>query len=91
MKRVFLAIALSIMLITSGCSNSSEPKLSEEEIISIVLKNHTSHIGKVKILSIAHNGNEYIVEWEIKENCEYGTDYINDQNGEIKKGETTIC
>ena len=75
----------------TGCNNFTTPKISEDEVKSIVLKQHNKHIGKVEIISVSHKGNEYLFEWENKENCENGTDYVNDQNGEISKGETTIC
>lgn len=91
MKRLFLVFSLIFIFVVIGCSNISEPKISEDEVKSIVLKEHTGDIGNVKVISVTHKGNEYIVKWENQDNCESGTDYINDQNGKIKKGETTIC
>jgi len=91
MKKIVLAFSISFILVMSGCNNFSKPKISEEEAKSIVLKDHTKHIGKVEIISVSHKGNDYIVKWENKENCENGTDYVYDQNGEITKGESTIC
>lgn len=91
MKKIVLAFSLLLILVMSGCNTFSEPTISEEEAKSIVLKEHTKYIGKVEIISVSHKRKEYIVKWENKENCENGTDYINDQNGEITKGESTIC
>lgn len=91
MKRIVIAFSLLLILVMSGCNNLSEPKISEEEAKSIVIKDHTKHIGKVEIISISHKGKEYIVKWKNKENCENGTDYVNDQNGEITNGVATIC
>ncbi|MGN1400986.1 MAG: hypothetical protein ACI4XL_05735 [Bacillus sp. (in: firmicutes)] len=91
MKRIMLACTLLLIFVVSGCNYFSEPKITEEEVMSIVLKEHTKHIGKVEVLSVSHKGNEYIVKWENKENCEYGTDYVDDRNGEITKGEIMIC
>ena len=91
MKRVFLLTALVLILGMSGCNNFSDPKITKEDVKTIVLKEHNNHIGKVEIISVSHKGKEYIVKWENKENCENGTDYVNDQNGEITKGEATIC
>lgn len=88
MKRIILVCSLLFM---PGCNNFSEPEISEDEAQSIVLKQHTKHIGKVVIISVSHKGNEYLVQWENKENCESGTDYVNDQTGEITKGEVSIC
>ncbi|MED3550758.1 hypothetical protein [Cytobacillus praedii] len=91
MKRIVLAVSLSLILVMSSCNNFSEPKISEEEAKSIVLKEHTKNMGKVEVISVMHKGNVYIVKWENKENCENGTDFIDDQDGTITKGETTIC
>ncbi len=91
MKQIVLVFSSLLILVVSGCNYFSEPKISEKEAQSIVLKAHTSHIGNAEIKSISHQGNEYMVKWENEENCENGTDYVNDQNGEITKGETAIC
>lgn len=91
MKRIVLALSLLLILVMSGCNKFSEPQITEEEAKSMVIKDHTKHIGKVEIISISHKGNEYIVKWKNKENCENGTDYVNDQNGEITNGVATIC
>ncbi|MGN7400094.1 hypothetical protein ACTHO0_09575 [Cytobacillus praedii] len=91
MKRIVFSFSLSLILVISRCNNFSEPKISEEEAKSIVLKEHTKNIGKVEVISVRHKGNEYIVKWENKENCENGTDFIDDKDGTITKGETTIC
>lgn len=48
-------------------------------------------MGEVKIISLSHKGHQYIIKWENKENCENGTDYVNDKNGKIVKGEASIC
>jgi hypothetical protein len=91
MKRIVIACFLLFILIMTGCNNLSTPKISEDEARSTVLKEHTKHNGKVEIISVIHNGKEYVVEWENKENCENGTDYVHDQTGEITKGEVSIC
>lgn len=91
MKRMIIACFLLFILIMTGCSNFSTPEISEDEVKSIVLKEHTKHIGKVEIISVIHKGNKYLVKWENKENCENGTDYVHDQTGEITKGEVSIC
>ncbi|MEK5056837.1 hypothetical protein BK126_25230 [Paenibacillus sp. FSL H7-0326] len=90
-KRIFLAFSLFLILVMSACNNFSEPKISEEEAKSIVIKENTKLIGKVEIISINHKGNKYTIKWNNKENCENGTDYVNDQNGEITTGLRTIC
>ena len=85
MKRFFLVLSLFFVFVMAGCSNISESKILEDEAKSIVLKNHSGTTGNIEIISITHKGNKYIVKWENKDNCEDGTDYINDRNGEIKK------
>ncbi|EIT84470.1 hypothetical protein A374_15132 [Fictibacillus macauensis ZFHKF-1] len=91
MKRTVLVFSLLLLMITSGCNNFSKPKISEDQARSIVLKEHTKHIGKVRIISVSHKGEKYSLKWENKEKCEHGTDYVNDQNGEITKRESSIC
>ena len=91
MKRIVIVCSLLFILIITGCNNLSTPKISEDEAQSIVLEEHTKHIGKVKIISVSHKGKEYVVQWENKENCENGTDYVHDQTGDITKGEVSIC
>ncbi|OCA87941.1 hypothetical protein A8F94_08930 [Bacillus sp. FJAT-27225] len=88
MKQIISAFFLSLLLIMSGCNNSSvPPKISKEEAKSVVLLQH----GKVKIISVSHQDNEYIVKWEDKANCSSGTDYVDDDNGEITKAEMKMC
>lgn len=78
-------------MVMCGCNQKSMPKISEEQAKSVVLKSQAKNIGKVEIKSVSHKGNEYIVKWENKDNCENGTDYINDENGKIINAETSIC
>ncbi|WP_433744470.1 hypothetical protein [Falsibacillus pallidus] len=89
MKRFVLS--LSLVLIVSGCNSFSNPKVTEEEAKSIVMNDHSKHIGTVEIISVSHRGHKYIVKWENKDNCENGTDYVDDQSGKIKNGITSIC
>jgi uncharacterized membrane protein YkoI len=91
LQKIVSIVCLSLILVMNGCNHLSKPKISEEQAKSIVLESHTKHIGKVEIKSVSHKGNKYIVKWQNKENCENGTDYIDDENGKMLKGETTIC
>lgn len=88
-KFVVGLIAVSLFIVTA-CDNS-EPIFSVGKAKSIVLERHTGNNGAVKIISVSHENNEYIVKWEISENCESGIDIVNDKNGEIKRGQTSIC
>jgi uncharacterized membrane protein YkoI len=89
-KNWFIISVVFSLCITTGCQNSS-PKITAEEAEEIVIKNHTRDIGEVEIISLIHKRGKYILEWENSDNCEDGTDQIDDQSGEFIKGETSIC
>ncbi|MGP4107773.1 hypothetical protein [Virgibacillus sp. L01] len=93
MKKVsFIILIVFIMFIVSACeNNSASPKITEEEAETIVMERHSGGIGEVKIKSVSHSSGEYIVEWEIDADCEFGTDYVDDQGGKIEKAEETNC
>lgn len=78
-NRIDLTLSLLLNLIVSGCGKLLEPKISEEEAKSIVLEEYSDDFGEVTILSVSYKEIKYIIEWENKENCEEGTDYIDDQ------------
>ena len=88
-KFVMGLIVVSLFIVTA--CNNSEPIISEEQAKSIVLDYHTGNNGEVKIISVNYENDGFIVKWEIEENCESGTDIVNDKNGEIKSGQTSIC
>lgn len=87
-KPTFMVMILFILLISASCES---PKISEDEAVSIVLESHSRGSEEVKIKAVSHRFGEYKVEWEIDANCEFGIDYIDDQSGEIIKGEETNC
>jgi uncharacterized membrane protein YkoI len=93
MKKITIILVLLFAFLLSGCTsiNSNTPEITKEEAKQIVVERHTGNIGEVKIKSVSHKNGEYIIEWENKENCESGTDYIDDENGEIKRGKNKIC
>jgi uncharacterized membrane protein YkoI len=82
-------VAIAILIFVGGCLHP-KPKITEEQAKTIVIKQHSGNIGKVEIISINHENGEYKIKWTNKENCESGTDKI-DESGEIKKSEATIC
>lgn len=86
----FIGLVSLLLFSTSGCENV-DPKITEEQAKSIVIENHTDNQGKVEIISVTYKKNEYIIVWEKIANCENGIDYIDDQSGEVKRAETTIC
>lgn len=89
MKKTVVILVLLMSFVLSGC-NSIESKITEKQAKSLVLEHHTKHIGEVEIISITTKLNKYIIQWENKGNCEYGTDSVN-KKGEIKMIEASIC
>jgi uncharacterized membrane protein YkoI len=85
-----LVVFAILIFVVSGCLNP-KPKISEDQARTIVIKQHSGNIGKVEIISVNHENGEYKIKWDNKENCESGTDYLDDENGEIKKGEASKC
>ncbi|MGI8386951.1 hypothetical protein [Robertmurraya sp. P23] len=91
MKKIGCVVIFVLLLfISNGCKNIN-PKITEEQAKSIVIEHHTNNNGTVDIISVTHKKNEYIIVWEKEENCENGIDYIDDRDGEITRGQTTIC
>jgi hypothetical protein len=82
---------LAVSLLLNTACGQSEPIISEEKAKSIVIERNSGTNGDVKVLSISHKNNEYTVKWEIAENCESGIDVLDDETGEVKRGENTIC
>ena len=91
MKKIgYIIVFVLVLFIASGC-NDATPKITEEQAKSIVIEQHTNTIGEVEIISVTHKNNEYIIEWENKENCENGIDSVDDQDGEVEMVEASIC
>ncbi|PFA63062.1 hypothetical protein CN378_18685 [Bacillus sp. AFS015802] len=83
MKRTIFTFS-SLLLV--GCQGI-ESDLTEDQAIAIVMEHHS---GKVEIVSVTKEWNKYIVAWENEENCEWGTDSVNEK-GEVENEETAIC
>lgn len=90
MKNLVSAMFVSLIVIVSGC-NHPELNVSEDQAKSSVIDLRTGNIGKVEILSIELKSNNYLVEWENKENCEHGVDSVDAENGEIEMITAAIC
>lgn len=91
MKRIGPIILFIFILITANGCAGSNPKIMEEQAKSMIIEHHNNNIGEVEIISVTHKNKKYIIEWENKENCENGIDNVNDQNGDIKMVEASIC
>lgn len=93
MGKITIMLVLLFAFILSGCTNmnSNTPEITEEEAKQIVIERQTGNYGEVKIKSVSHKNGEYIIDWENEENCESGTVYIDDDNGEIIRGKNSIC
>lgn len=90
MKKIaYFSIVLLILMLTA-CGNM-EPEISQEKAESVVVEFHSGEIGEIKITSVTHKSGKYIIEWENEEDCASGIDHVDDQNGEIVKGKTSIC
>ena len=91
MKKIGSIIIFFLILITANGCAGLNPKITEEQAKSMVIEHHSNNIGEVEIISATHKNNKYIIAWENKENCENGIDNVNDQNGDIKMVEASIC
>ncbi len=90
MNRIFVSLFVLLLIFLGACESSAHT-ISKEEVKSIVVEQNSGSIGEIKIISVRHTRGKYIVEWENKQNCERGTQYIDDQSGEITKGKVSIC
>jgi|GEM_PF-1314874 len=81
---------LLIMVLLIGCT-SIEDVISEEEAKALVIEKRTTEntYGTVEIISVEIKRNSYYVEWENKENTEWGIDRVT-KDGEVKMIEATI-
>lgn len=85
-----LIFFLLIMVLLIGCA-SIEDTISEEEAKQLVIEKRTTEntYGTVEIISVEIKRNSYYVEWENKENTEWGIDRVT-KDGEVKMMEATI-
>jgi hypothetical protein len=79
---------LLVLFLAVGCSSISD-SISEEEAKQLVIEEHTNSNGTTQIVSIYVKWNAYIVEWENRENKEWGTDKVT-KDGEVKMIEASI-
>lgn len=82
----FLFIVPLVILVACG---NSEPKITQEEVETIVLQhlaiNYNKDENEIEIKSVTNDMGEYSVSWIIAENCEVGVIQVDDQNGKIIK------
>jgi len=85
-----LMFFLLIMVLLIGCT-SIEDVISEEEAEELVIEKRTTEntYGTVEIISVEIKRNSYYVEWENKENTEWGIDRVT-KDGEVQMMEATI-
>lgn len=81
-------LILLMVLVLVGCMSISD-SIAEEEAKQLVLEQHTRNIGTPEIIAIDIKRNAYYIEWENKENREWGIDKVT-KNGEVKMIEATI-
>lgn len=89
-KVIKVIFFLLMMVLLVGCTNI-EDVISEEEAKQLVIEKRTTEntYGTVDIISVEIKRNSYYVEWENKENTEWGIDRVT-KDGEIKMIEATI-
>lgn len=88
MKRLILLIML-LSIFLFGCIQ--QPQITESEAIAIIEDLHTNSFGDAEVLSIDYNWGRYEVEWENEENCEWGIDHIDGDNGSVEMKQASIC
>lgn len=79
---------LLILTLFAGCT-SIEESVSKAEAKALVLEKHATTIGKPEIISLEIVRNNYIIEWQNKENKEWGIDQVT-KDGEVEMIEATI-
>jgi uncharacterized protein YcfL len=90
MKKISYSFLLFfILFLLTGCNSS--PKITEEEAMAVVMERHSKNAGEVEIVSVSHQNGEYLVKWEIDADCQFGTDYVDDQSGKVMGGNETNC
>lgn len=87
-KKVIFLLLIMIFLIS--CTNI-EDVISEEEAKQLVIDKRTTEntYGTVEIVSVEIKRNSYYVEWENKENTEWGVDRVT-KDGKVHMLEATI-
>ena len=89
-KAIRVIFFLLMMVLLVGCTNI-EDVISEEAARQLVIEKRTTEntYGTVEIISVEIKRNSYYVEWENKENTEWGMDRVT-KDGEVKMMEATI-
>ena len=77
-----------MVFLVMGCSDISD-HITEDQAKALVLEHHQRPIGTPEIISVEIKRNAYYVEWENKDNKEWGIDKVT-KDGEIKMIEATI-
>ena len=90
MKKVFIGslLIMIIAFLVMGCSDISD-YITEDQAKALVLEHHQRPIGTPEIISVEIKRNAYYVEWENKENKEWGIDKVT-KDGDIEMVEATI-
>lgn len=88
MKRVIL-FGLFLLIFLPGCTQ--EPEITEQEAIDIVEELHTNSFGNAEVISIEYKWNHYEVEWENTEDCQWGIDTVDGEDGRVEMRESAIC
>lgn len=77
MRKIPLLIYASLIFVLTGCSVMSEDKAEQ-----YIIKEYSNQLGEAKIISTVEIDNEYLIEWENKNDKYRGTSKVS-ADGEI--------
>ena len=61
MRKIPLLIYVSLIFVLTGCSVISEDKAEQ-----FIIREYSNHLGEATIISAKEIDNEYLIEWENK-------------------------
>ena len=88
MRRSILFAFIFIMFLT-GCNQ--QPQITEQQAIDIIEQLHTNSFGDAEVISIDYHWGRYEVEWENADDCQWGIDHVDGEDGSVKMKQATIC
>lgn len=77
MRKIALLIYASLIFVLTGCL-----AMSEEKAEQLIIEEYSNQLGKATIISIVEIDNEYLIEWENKNDKYRGTSKVS-ADGEI--------
>ena len=84
MRKIALLIYASLIFVLTGCS-----AMSEEKAEQLIIEEYSNQLGEATIISTVEIDNEYLIEWENKNDKYRGTSKVS-ADGEITMIEAEI-